>query len=236
MNCDEIEDLGGAYALGALPPETLREVEEHLEGCSRHAEIAALGAAAASLAWSAEEREPPPALKARLMAAIREEAMPAAAAVPGTARHQGAGFWRRLVERRVTPYAIAGVLAVAAVALIGWNVTLQLSDGDGAAGASVHTLSDGGDAHGRILYLADERVAVMTVAGLEPLPSDMTYQVWAISEDTVTGIGTFNTSASGEASAAMEVDLKGARSVAITVEPAGGSPEPTTEPVLQADI
>ena len=33
MKCEEVEELAGAYALEALPAETLREVREHLASC-----------------------------------------------------------------------------------------------------------------------------------------------------------------------------------------------------------
>ncbi len=100
----------------------------------------------------------------------------------------------------------------------------------------VRALGDGGAAQGRVLYIQEERVAVITVEDLAPLPADQTYQVWAISDDTATGIGLFNTAVSGDASTAIQFDLSGVKVVAITVEPAGGSPQPTTEPVLQAEI
>ncbi|MEX0800867.1 MAG: anti-sigma factor [Dehalococcoidia bacterium] len=234
MNCEEIEELAAAYALGALPPETEGEVEEHLQGCSRHPEIADLRAVAASLAWAAEEREPPAALKTRLMSAIREGDTPAAKSERGARPVAAAGFWRRMFSPPVAPYAVAAALALVVAALIGWNVSLQLEDGGG--GVSVHTLAGSGGAQGRILYIADERLGVMTVAGLDSLDVDLTYQVWTLSDGVATGIGTFNTSEGGEAAASIEVDLTGADSVAITVEPAGGSPQPTSAPVLQADI
>ena len=236
MNCDEIEELAGAYALQALPPQTLRQVEEHLEGCSRHPEIAELRSVAASLAWAPEERAPPPELKTRLMDAIRDEAAAASPAAE-TAPEERPGLLRRLLAAPRTPYVAVGALAILVAALIGWNIALQVSDEGGApAGVSVHALTDGGEANGRILYIAEENVVVMTVSGLDPLPEEMTYQVWAVSGQAATGIGTFNTSGSGEAATFMDVDLTGANAVAITVEPAGGSPQPTSDPVLQAEI
>ncbi len=232
MKCEEVEELAGAYALEALPAETLREVQEHLESCSQHPEIAGLRGVASSLAEAAPEMEPPPGLKTRLMDTVRNEAA-ARAATP--AREAPVGWLRRTMMPRLLPYA-AVALAVAVVALLAWNVYLQTSDDGVQGGASVFTLADGGTAQGRILYIPEEEVAVVTVEGLEPLTAEQTYQVWAISGDTSTGIGLFNTSEGGEASAAIDVDLADAEVVAITIEPAGGSPQPTTEPILQAKL
>ncbi len=234
MKCEEVEELAGAYALEALPTETLREVREHLESCSQHSEVAGLQAVASTLSVAAPEMEPPPDLKTRLMGAIRQEAAPAAE----RASRESHGFWlRRWLSPPVRPYVLAAALAIAVAALAGWNVYLQTSDGDGQDVTFVRALTDdGGAAAGRILYVQDEQLAVLTVQDLAPLPIDKTYQVWAISGGAATGIGLFNTSESGEASAAIEVDLSEAEIVAITVEPAGGSPQPTTEPVLEAEL
>lgn len=233
MKCEEVEELAGAYALQALPAETLREVREHLESCSQHSEVAGLQAVASTLSAAAPEMEPPPGLKTRLMGAIRQEAAPAAEGVP----HEMDGSWlRRWLSPTVRPYVLAAVLAIAVAALASWNVYLQTSDGGGQDVTFVRALTDGGGAQGRIVYIQEEQLAVITVHGLAPLPTDQTYQVWAISGGTPTGIGLFNTSESGEASAAIQFDLSEAEIVAVTVEPAGGSPQPTTEPVLTAQI
>ncbi len=233
MKCEEVEELAGAYALEALPAETLREVREHLASCSQHSEVGGLRAVASTLSAAAPEMEPPPGLKTRLMDEIRQEAAPAAEGEP----HEMDGSWlRRWLSPTVRPYVLAAALAIAVAVLAGWNVYLQTSDGGGQDVTIVRALSDGGGTQGRIVYIQEEQLAVIAVQDLAPLPADKVYQVWAISDDTTIGIGLFNTSESGEASAAIQFDLSEAEIVAITIEPAGGSPQPTTEPVLTAQI
>ena len=147
------------------------------------------------------------------------------------------GSWlRRRLSPTARPYVLAAALAIAVAVLAGWNVYLQTSGDGGQDVTFVRTLTDGGAAAGRILYVEEEHVAVITVEELEPLPADQTYQVWAISGGAATAIGLFNTSESGKASAAFQFDLSEAEIVAITVEPAGGSPQPTTASVLEADL
>ncbi len=73
MNCEQLEELAGAYALGALPSVEATKVAAHLESCDRHAELPERQSVAASLALAAEEVAPPPTLKSRLMAAIEAE-------------------------------------------------------------------------------------------------------------------------------------------------------------------
>jgi len=66
-------------------------------------------------------------------------------------------------------------------------------------------------------------VAVFDFA-LPPLPANQTYQAWQIAGGTPVSLGLM----SGNAGiAAFEVDLSNASAVAISVEPAGGSTQPT---------
>lgn len=229
MNCDEVEELAGAYALYALPPDELEAVQAHLARCSKHADIAEFVAVAAAIALQAPEMEPPPRLRDRLMAAVRAEAP----RLPSVA--QGEGFLDRLMHwfsGRNTGWALAGGLAVLVVALAGWNASLQSSGDD----FTVTQLSGAEGVTGRVVYIEDESVAVMTVEGLQTLPADSTYQVWAISSGTPEGIGFLSPTGAGETIGAIEADLSGADQVAVTIEPAGGSLLPTTEPVLAGDL
>ena len=232
MKCEEIEELAGAYALRALPPEALRAAQEHLDSCSRHPDFAGLRTVASQLHAAAPEMEPPPRLKTRLMDTIRREAAHPAQRAPAEADGPGLRRWLPTIIPR---YALAGALAVFVAALIGWNVYLQTAD-SGQDATFVRVLTDGGVAEGRILYLEQDQIAVITVENLEPLSADKTYQVWAIDDGRPTGIGLFNTSENGDATAAIEVDLSDVEIVAITVEPAGGSPQPTSDPVLASQI
>ena len=227
MNCEEVEELAGAYALWALPQDTLQEVEAHLASCSAHPDIPGLRAAALCLAWAAPEKEPPAALKARLMGVIRGEATE-----EKRVRMRLPPFRR---WPRFAPQAMVALL-VAAVGLLTWNIALQLSEDRGQDITFVRTLRDGGTASGRILYIQEQGIALLTVAGLAPLTEDKTYQVWATGEGDPVSIGLFATSRAAEGSVVLRADLSQAKGIAITVEPAGGSPQPTTEPILTAKI
>src|SRR5207253_8990784 len=142
MDCDEVEDLLGAYALEALPGDLWADVSAHLATCSKHAEPGELRAVASALAFAAPEAQPSAALKTRLMDAVRAESSPPAA-VPK--RIGILGPLRQLASRRAIPYALAGALAVALIALVLTNLdggdstrpgraTVSLS-GENSAGA-----------------------------------------------------------------------------------------------------
>src|SRR5205809_7797084 len=110
MNCDEVEDLLGAYALEALPGDLWADVSAHLATCSKHAEAAELRAVAGALAFAAPEAQPSAALKTRLLEALREESEPADAAP----RRIGIlGRLKPLVRQRAVPYALAGAPVIA---------------------------------------------------------------------------------------------------------------------------
>jgi anti-sigma-K factor RskA len=226
MNCEEVEELIGAYALGALPVETLADIGEHLVSCANHPEAADLQAVAASLAFAAPELEPPPALKSRLMAAVRGEP---AGAPPAAERRGFFDRLRRWRPQRAIPYALAGGLAVAVAALVVTNV----GDSDDAQTATV-ALAGANNAQG-VLHVLEDGLVVMEADGLEPLDSEQTYQVWAISSGRPESIGLLGPASEGAVEEAMRADLSGIDAVAVTVEPAGGSVEPTGAIVLETD-
>src|SRR2546428_4850073 len=115
MNCDEVEDLLGAYALAALPGGPSPDVAAHLATCSKHPEAAELRAVAGALAFAAPEAQPSAALKTRLLEALREESEPADAAP----RRIGIlGWLKPPVRQRAVPYALAGALVIALIPLL----------------------------------------------------------------------------------------------------------------------
>jgi anti-sigma-K factor RskA len=227
MNCDEVEELIGAYALGALPAETLADIGEHLMSCENHPEAADLKAAAASLTFAAPEREPPPELKTRLMAAVRDETAEAPPA------HERGGLFerfRRWRPQRAVPYALAGALAVAVAALVVTNV----GDSDEPQTSTV-VLAGVNNAQG-VIHVIEDDLIVMEADGLEPLDSQQTYQVWAIRSGQPESLGLLGPASEGAVEEALRADLSGVEAVAVTVEPAGGSVEPTGAKVLESDV
>lgn len=94
-------------------------------------------------------------------------------------------------------------------------------------------ISSGGKA---TLYWSNDlqRSAVM-LTGATSLPSDKTYQLWYIKGSDVKSAGTVSVT-SNSVTQVLQGDMQAGDTVGITVEPAGGSKQPTTTPVaaLQA--
>jgi anti-sigma-K factor RskA len=232
MNCEEIEELAGAYALGALPEAERDAVAEHLASCDRHPEMQGLESAAASLALAAEELEPPPTLKSRLLEAIQSGARASRSetGIPIGAQGSLFGTIRGWFASPRFGYGLSAVMAVAVVGLLAWNISLQVRSSDEV----VVNLS--GSASGRVIYLKGEKLAVMDVHGLPALPPDKVYEVWSMSSGRATRLGLLTTTAGGDASASVPLDISGVSLLAVTVELAPGVDQPTTSPVLQADF
>ena len=222
MNCDEVRELGAAYALRALDPDEQQAVEAHLQECELHAELAALRAAAHAMSITAPALDPPPDLRERILRGVAASA-PAPAPLP---QRQPAARGIR------APYALAAALALLAAGLGAWVVVLL---GDGGTEAVVRQVSAGA-IEARLVYLPEEGTASLTVGGLAPLEPEQTYQLWVIRDGEPGTVGLFDASASGTAGVSFRRELRAGDVVAVTVEPAGGSPQPTSDPIFAAEI
>jgi hypothetical protein len=189
-----------------------------------------LEALATSLALAAEEMEPPPALKSRLMEAIQADtrSLKSATGIPIGAQGSLFDAIRGWFASPRFGYGMSAALAVAIVGLLAWNISLQ---GESADQVVVNV---SGSASGRVIYLKDEGLVVMVVRGLPALPSGRVYEVWSMSSGKATRLGLLSATASGEASASMPLNESGVDLVAVTVEQAPGVNQPTAAPVFSA--
>ena len=72
--------------------------------------------------------------------------------------------------------------------------------------------------------------------GLPPLPPGRAYQLWLVTATERISVGTLPVSVSGSAfvQATYALPAGALRAVAVTEEPAGGSPQPTSTPIIAA--
>ena len=125
MTCEEFEEISGAYVLDAVTPEERRAAQAHLATCANCTRLVQeLSAAVSLLPLAAPQVTPSPALKERILQAIRQQDSPIPLQQP-TPRQA-----RRLIRRRAGWGA--RLLAVAAIVLFlitggmtAWNVSLQ---------------------------------------------------------------------------------------------------------------
>lgn len=142
--------------------------------------------------------------------------------------------------RGIGPWLAAAAAAI--VVLVG--AVVLLSDGDDAGVADeIAAVVEADDAVARslsgeigeieVVYSAETDALVLTGDGIEPLPAGSTYQAWLVADGAPASVGTFAPDPDGViALRADGVDPTGAV-VAVTVEPAGGSEQPTMPIVAQ---
>ena len=235
----DIHALTCAYVLNAIPALERAAFERHLADCEPCAqEVRELQATATRLGEAASE-QPPAALKAQVLNQIRtiRQAPP-----PGGNTRQTTTRWpTRLFG------AAAAVLLVVSVAL-GVVLARNISDLDASKqqAAAMTELLSAEDTHivsgsttaglkGTVV-VSRQRGQVMLLANDVPkAPDGKTYQVWLIGSD-FRSIGVFDPDFTGRASVVDTPGIRDATAIGITVEPDGGSPQPTTTPIMQMTI
>ena len=123
MECDEAKPLLAAHALGALGGDERSSLEEHVAGCPAcQGELEEDRKTAQRLPFAVTVKEPPPSLKAKLMARIA--ALEAAQAPePAPAAHDGPRSARRWsIWGRRPVFAAAASLAAVAAFVVGWSL------------------------------------------------------------------------------------------------------------------
>jgi anti-sigma-K factor RskA len=246
MDRERFEDLKDAYALGALPEEEREEFERYLAAHpDLQAEMEELSTVAGLLVFSVPEQEPPPELRRRIMATVEAEAARPAEAAPSPARRRSwlAGL-REAMGVRDLALAAAAVLVVG---LFCWGVLLQgeVRDLQGRVqslqsqpqGPQMIALGGAGTEQGaraELVTLKGDR-AVLVAENMPPAPEGKTYQIWVIKGDTPKPSGLFD-SRGDSVAAVVENPVEGADAVAVTIEPEGGSKEPTTDPMLVGKV
>ncbi len=212
MDTEALHELTAAYALDALDPVERVEYEEHLATCeSCREELAQLSVVAASLAFAAEPVAPPPALRARILEAAQAERPNV---VPLRPR------WL---------YPVAAVAAVAACVAIGlavWNVSLdnRLTTANQQALTHVPVAGVPGT-----LVVSSNGSAALLISRIAPAAAGKTYEAWILQGKKAIPAGLFRAS-KGSAFVPIRGQVPQGGRVAVTVEPAGGSPQPTTTP------
>ena len=243
MNAD-IHGLSGAYAVDALADVERAEFERHLEQCPEcQDEVASLRAAAVELSHGSAAT-PPTALRASVLRQI-STVRPIPPVTPtGTPAQAGGGGTVTSLEsrRRRNPFtwlaaaAAAAVLAIGALVWSPWESdqrppsateqVLQAKDAqrfaqtvDGARATIVRSKS-----LGKAVIIADNMPAA---------PEGKDFQVWFQNPDgAMVSAGLMPHEGKPTVSMVLNGDASKFVGAGITLEPAGGSPEPTSAPVV----
>ncbi|MFI5618868.1 anti-sigma factor domain-containing protein [Streptomyces sp. NPDC051567] len=228
IDSDHLHALSGAYALDALEPGERDAFAHHLPRCPVCAQdVREFSATAARLA-SAVALAPPPGMRTavlgridsvrqltparRTMVALRRRALPLAlaACLAGALALGGAALRERDEARQ------------AAVALQELTAVMTAPDARTVAGRSA-----GGAAASVVVSARQDRAAFLS-SGLPPAPEGRTYQLWFADGSVMRPAGLVG----GNGGTVLTGALGGATAVGLTLEPAGGSPRPTSAPLV----
>jgi anti-sigma-K factor RskA len=231
MTDAEIHTLVGAYALDAVDDLERARFDRHLAECEACAqEVKELREAAGRLAELTAEA-PPVRLRSAVLAEVSRTRQ------VGPARRgqdAGANRWRRWAV------AAAAVVVVAAGASAGTYVVeeqrprppSQVETVLSAPDAVVRSVEVNG---GRMTVVLSDSLnkGVVVVSSLPSPGADKSYQLWLVKGGHPDSAGLLATGSGN--GAVLVTDVRGAAAVALSREPAGGSPAPT-EKVAQLSV
>lgn len=208
-----------AYALGALEPAEAEAFRRHITECAEcRDEVAAYERITQDLPAAGGGHDAVPKdLRRRVMREVR--ATPKATVTPTTVR--APRTWRPLI-------AWGGAAAAVIVAVI---VAVALSSG----GSGTRTIeASAGNAE---LRISGDR-GDLIVHRLAQLPAGRIYEMWVQrGGGSPSPTGTlFSVKTSGQATVGVPGTLDGVSAVLVTQEPAGGTPAPTSAPVIVARL
>jgi anti-sigma-K factor RskA len=236
MTHDEMNELYELYVLGALEPAEAAEIDEHVrtqcEHCISHISDATL--VAASLSGVADLQKPPARLRQRVIASVK----------PERAKNRG-WFW----AVAGLSAACAGLIALAVNTASSVNtyrdqisvLTAERSQLREAveilSRSETRTVQFGqadNQAHGRV-FVNRNRGLVFVGSQLPQLAANRTFQLWLIPAAGAPpqSAGVFKPNAAGDFVNVRTTPIgTGVQAIAVSVEPNGGSPAPTTTPIL----
>lgn len=236
-------DLLPEYALGSLEENEARQVAEHLAGCSVcREEMAAYQRVTDQLLLAVPEQTPAGELKARLMERIQRLGKDAQRPHE-TKRVPQPSRWR--IPKGLIPVgALAGLLVILILSVSNLMLWQRLNRQEvitgplGMRAIVLQNTSAAADASAFVVMGANGENGVLVVDHLPPLDESQEYQVWLVKERGRTSAGTFGVDEDGYRGLRLDApeSLLTYSDVYVTVEPAGGSMEPTGAQVLMGSL
>ncbi|MEV7551957.1 anti-sigma factor [Amycolatopsis sp. NPDC089917] len=232
MTTADAHTLTGAYALHAVTDLERAAFTRHLAECATCSqEVAELQETAARLG-AAMSVDPGSRLRDRVLREVAATRQIPPAVATGTIPRR---TWRKR-----TVVSIAAVAAAAAVFAGGIGLATVYSDPGPAqmaeplAAPDLITVHAGSAASGTatVNFSRQRGEAIITAHGLPPLVDGRAYQFWLSGPRGKQSAGLLH-AGSGTIAAPLASDID---HVAITVEPATGSPQPTTSPVRDVPL
>ena len=240
----DLHSLSGAYALDALETEAEHDrFTRHLSRCPSCAgEVRGFREVATAMAFAAATEAPPGMRDQVLAAAARTRQLPPEVAGESRARQKRSRAWMPWV-----PW-LSGAVAVASIAVAVFfgfaqahtqdeldqiraqNQAISLLLSSPQVTLLSRSTTKGGVA--TVVLAAARRQLVVITNGLPALPAGQVYQLWLIGTKKTESAGLLPPAQDGRTPAVLATGVVKGDTLGLTVEPAPGSAQPTTNPIL----
>ncbi len=248
MSEEHVFDLLAAYALGILEEDEFRMVREHLEHCSicqREYEI--YNETVAQIVDISKQSVPASDLKEKVLHRVTQAGKSQTFKVSEPIAEK-AGFWETLRNFMLQPASLVfGVISLTLIFFLGFNlISLRQqvnSLQEQVSNNYMHVVRLEGTSlapqtSGYVMVFAGEEYGSLAVTNAPLLDDGQQYQIWMIQDGVRTSGGVFsvNEAGYGNLMVSAEQPLDTFQSFGITIEPAGGSPQPTGDKILGGDL
>ena len=254
----DVTDLSGAYALDAVSAaerEAFEAILPHSQSTLN--EVTELKDTAVLLGLAVDPVAPSAGLKLNLMAQIAQTPQlspvvaPVASIRPDMAQaderfntpteQKAQSRWFSRTVLTMTSVAAAAALIIGGGVLV--NSVIVPAQQQAAAEQELNAIKAADDAQQAVADVAgggtatlvwseDKASAALIVDGLKPLPDEKVYELWYIGESGPRAAGTFTVDESGQTWRVLEGRMQAGDLVGVTIEPKGGSKQPTTDPIV----
>jgi len=254
MTWDEVKELAPLYAIGALDLQTAQTVEDFLRDATseQKREFAEWGEVAAFLPVALPQAEVPSHLKGLLLKRIATNELTDLPPQSGSTAKVLPFQAKRRLESQVPRWLLlAATVALAFTStFLAWrNVTLSnqvyslQNLVDDFFSSQTRVISMAGvetpKANAKVLWNTQTQTWEVHVYNLPAPPSDKDYQLWFVTKNAKINAAVFRTDEKGSQIISLSVPpeaLNDLAATAVTLEPKGGSPQPTGKFYLMATI
>jgi hypothetical protein len=243
----DFEDVAAQLGLAAEPVEPRPELKAALFAAIQNTpQLPAVGPERAveapqRVVPAAEPIAPAPPASAPLAGAPEGAPIVAPVAAPGPAERAAQRRWFSRPVAIVAAAAAAAVLFVGGTvvgsSIVGHDSTQQqqasaLAAINAAPDAQRATAAVSGGGTATLVWSPTLASSVLIASDLPTLPDDKTYELWYIRDGKATPAGTMDAAKTGSTWRVLDGQMRAGDTVGVTVEPAGGSRRPTTDPIV----
>ncbi|MCS5714746.1 anti-sigma factor [Herbiconiux sp. CPCC 205716] len=247
---DELRETAALIGLSVTPVEPSPELKRELMAkLLLTPQLPALPTRTAEAETVADARA---ALPDITPAAPSDEGLPTAVgqAAPVEARPAGGAENRARLRWFARPTTLVAAVAAAAAlfvgggfvgsALVNGTSTSDVADSSAGELARITAASDvqrasvpvAGGGNATVVWSNELGRSAVLAEGLPELPEGKVYEAWYIDSKGPVAAGTFSAASAGTSWHVLEGTMSAGDVVGVTVEPAGGSQQPTTEPIF----